>query len=270
MYVILQLKFPKTSNQASKQTNSPNSNVLSANYPIALSSSLITDSFLNFLYSQPPFPYFSLSLQPTAMWLSLQNSSPKDHQLPVMLYTKEKILSITLLTSQQYLILLTLPHCLKSLHMVFMTQYSNGCLPTSLITPCLSLHPPLSSICWPSHEVSALGVLFSFGAPSLSDLIHSYSFQHNLYPNSQANRNIPGFSKFHIHIFNYLIYNSIRMFYRYHKLHLFKTWICWTLMADTYNPSYLGDWDQEDWGSRPAEANSSWDPHHQNKQNKMD
>jgi DNA phosphorothioation-dependent restriction protein DptG len=30
-------------------------------------------------------------------------------------------------------------------------------------------------------------------------------------------------------------------------------------MDHTFNPSYLGSWDQEDHGSRPAWANSSWD-----------
>jgi hypothetical protein len=32
------------------------------------------------------------------------------------------------------------------------------------------------------------------------------------------------------------------------------------LAAHTCNPSYLGDWDQEDHGSRPAQTNSSGDP----------
>jgi hypothetical protein len=35
--------------------------------------------------------------------------------------------------------------------------------------------------------------------------------------------------------------------------------------------SYIGGWDQEDGGSRPSQANSSWDPPHlQNNQNKID
>jgi hypothetical protein len=32
------------------------------------------------------------------------------------------------------------------------------------------------------------------------------------------------------------------------------------LVAHACNPSYFRGWDQEDWGSRPARANSSWDP----------
>jgi hypothetical protein len=32
----------------------------------------------------------------------------------------------------------------------------------------------------------------------------------------------------------------------------------------------LVGWDQEDFGSRPAGANSSWDPYFQNNQSKMD
>jgi hypothetical protein len=31
-------------------------------------------------------------------------------------------------------------------------------------------------------------------------------------------------------------------------------------VARSCNPSYLGGWDQEDWGRRPAPANTSWDP----------
>jgi hypothetical protein len=41
-------------------------------------------------------------------------------------------------------------------------------------------------------------------------------------------------------------------------------------MTHICNPSYLGDWDQEDNGSRLAWANSSWDPHLQNNQSEMD
>jgi hypothetical protein len=32
------------------------------------------------------------------------------------------------------------------------------------------------------------------------------------------------------------------------------------MTAHTCNPSYLGDWDGEGCGLRPAQANSSWDP----------
>jgi hypothetical protein len=32
------------------------------------------------------------------------------------------------------------------------------------------------------------------------------------------------------------------------------------LVAHTYNPNYLGGRDQEDCGSKPAQANSSQDP----------
>jgi hypothetical protein len=41
-------------------------------------------------------------------------------------------------------------------------------------------------------------------------------------------------------------------------------------VAHTYNPSYMGGWDPEDHGLRPAWANSSWDPHLQKNQSKMD
>jgi hypothetical protein len=41
------------------------------------------------------------------------------------------------------------------------------------------------------------------------------------------------------------------------------------LVAHVSNPSYLGGWDQ-DCESRPAQANSSGDPHLQNNQSKMD
>jgi hypothetical protein len=34
----------------------------------------------------------------------------------------------------------------------------------------------------------------------------------------------------------------------------------WVPVAHACNPSYLGGWDQEDHGSRPSRANSSWDP----------
>jgi hypothetical protein len=34
----------------------------------------------------------------------------------------------------------------------------------------------------------------------------------------------------------------------------------WVVVAHAYNPSYLGGWDQEDYGSRPAQVNSSQDP----------
>jgi hypothetical protein len=37
-------------------------------------------------------------------------------------------------------------------------------------------------------------------------------------------------------------------------------WFHWALMAQVCNPSYSGGRDQEDWGSKPAQANSSWDP----------
>jgi hypothetical protein len=33
----------------------------------------------------------------------------------------------------------------------------------------------------------------------------------------------------------------------------------WVPMANIYNPCYLGDWDQENWSSRPGRANSFWD-----------
>jgi hypothetical protein len=33
----------------------------------------------------------------------------------------------------------------------------------------------------------------------------------------------------------------------------------WVPIAHACNPRYLVDWDQEDCGSRPAQANSSWD-----------
>jgi hypothetical protein len=42
------------------------------------------------------------------------------------------------------------------------------------------------------------------------------------------------------------------------------------LVADAYNLSYLGGWDWEDLGSRPAQANSLKDPHLQNNQREMD
>jgi hypothetical protein len=45
---------------------------------------------------------------------------------------------------------------------------------------------------------------------------------------------------------------------------------CWALVAHTYNPSYLGGWDQKDHGLRPVWANSSWRPHLQNNQSKME
>jgi hypothetical protein len=37
------------------------------------------------------------------------------------------------------------------------------------------------------------------------------------------------------------------------------------MVAHTCNSSYLGSWDQEDRGLRPAQANSSQDSHLQNK-----
>jgi hypothetical protein len=40
-------------------------------------------------------------------------------------------------------------------------------------------------------------------------------------------------------------------------------------VAHAFNPNYLGGWDEEDGDSRPAWANSPWDPHIQNKQSKM-
>jgi hypothetical protein len=36
--------------------------------------------------------------------------------------------------------------------------------------------------------------------------------------------------------------------------------LSWALVADTYNPSYSEDRDQEDLCSKPAQANSSQDP----------
>jgi hypothetical protein len=42
------------------------------------------------------------------------------------------------------------------------------------------------------------------------------------------------------------------------------------LVAHTYDPSYLGGWDQEDDGSRPTQTNWRWRPHLQNNHNKMD
>jgi hypothetical protein len=44
----------------------------------------------------------------------------------------------------------------------------------------------------------------------------------------------------------------------------------WAPVAYTCNPSYLRGWDWEDGGSRPAQANSSRDPHLQNNQTKTD
>jgi hypothetical protein len=35
---------------------------------------------------------------------------------------------------------------------------------------------------------------------------------------------------------------------------------CTKLMAYTCNPSYLGGWDWEDHGSKPAQAKKFWDP----------
>jgi hypothetical protein len=42
------------------------------------------------------------------------------------------------------------------------------------------------------------------------------------------------------------------------------------LVAHTCNPKYLGGWDQEDQVLRPAQENSSEDPHLQNNESKMD
>jgi hypothetical protein len=39
-----------------------------------------------------------------------------------------------------------------------------------------------------------------------------------------------------------------------------ETWWCWVLVAHICNASYLGVWDQENLGSKSAQANSSWDP----------
>jgi hypothetical protein len=39
-----------------------------------------------------------------------------------------------------------------------------------------------------------------------------------------------------------------------------KKLFIWAPVALTCNPSYLGGWVWEDWGLRPAWANSSWDP----------
>jgi hypothetical protein len=54
------------------------------------------------------------------------------------------------------------------------------------------------------------------------------------------------------------------------KLFLYDYSFSWLPVAYSYNSSYLGDWDQEDHGSRPAQANNSLDPHLQNNQSKMD
>jgi hypothetical protein len=45
------------------------------------------------------------------------------------------------------------------------------------------------------------------------------------------------------------------------KRMLFKEKGSWVPVVQAYNPSYLGGWDQEDQGSMPAQASSSWDPH---------
>jgi hypothetical protein len=39
-----------------------------------------------------------------------------------------------------------------------------------------------------------------------------------------------------------------------------KTLGSWVPVAHAYNPSYSGGRDQEDLGSKPAQANSLWDP----------
>jgi hypothetical protein len=41
------------------------------------------------------------------------------------------------------------------------------------------------------------------------------------------------------------------------KINCNNTQCDWVLVAHTCNPSYLGDRDQQGYGSRPAEANSS-------------
>jgi hypothetical protein len=54
---------------------------------------------------------------------------------------------------------------------------------------------------------------------------------------------------------------------------IWKKYMSQVLVACAYyNPSYLGDWDLEDHSSKPAWANSSWDPapHLKNNHSKMD
>jgi hypothetical protein len=47
---------------------------------------------------------------------------------------------------------------------------------------------------------------------------------------------------------------------KYNTCEMLKTVLCiWMPVAPTCNPSYLGGWDQEDHGSRPAWKNSSKD-----------
>jgi hypothetical protein len=57
----------------------------------------------------------------------------------------------------------------------------------------------------------------------------------------------------------------------YHKINDLKKYsTSWALVAHNYNPSKLGDLGQENCSSRPARANSSWDPHLQNNKRKID
>jgi hypothetical protein len=50
----------------------------------------------------------------------------------------------------------------------------------------------------------------------------------------------------------------------------FKSYfLSWALVTHTCNPSYVGGWDREDRGSKPAQMNTSWD-YLQNNQSKTD
>jgi hypothetical protein len=49
---------------------------------------------------------------------------------------------------------------------------------------------------------------------------------------------------------------------------VFKLCISWALVADAYNPSYLGGRDQEDHSSKPAWANSLQNPFSKNSSQK--
>jgi hypothetical protein len=49
-----------------------------------------------------------------------------------------------------------------------------------------------------------------------------------------------------------------------------KSILCQVPVTHACNPSYMGVWDQEDCGLRPAQANSSWDSNLQNNQSKME
>lgn len=171
VHAVLQLKITQTSNQASKQTNLSNSHTFLLTLQNLFTPQSHTTNFLNLLLLLPLFPHIALLPQLTPMWLSLQWSANTTHVKP----KGKKNSTFNLLDFPA--IFNTASHFLVTNILFIWLLWHNTCRVLFLVLLWLHLCLfvlPLAITCWSSHKLSALDFHFSFYAPSLSDLIHSY------------------------------------------------------------------------------------------------